>query len=106
MNKMEKELGRAAGSNTSHENNPPEAWLTQADSLKHEGKNVTVFDAKTGKEILRGRVTSYTDLLGSGGILQPDPQRGFDNVKGAIKFPQDPEEFTEQMSRYRFRTEN
>lgn len=106
MNKMEKVLKGGADNSSSAESNPTEQWLTQADSLKHEGKTVTVFDATTGKELLRGEVTSYTDLLGSGGILKPDPKRGFDNVQGAIKFPQNPEEFTRQMSKYRFRVEN
>ncbi len=83
----------------------PVAWPTQADSLRHEGRNVTVFDAVSGAKILTGIVTSYTDLLGSGGILVPDPKRGLENVQGAIRFPNDPDEYKREMAKYRFRVE-
>jgi len=85
---------------------PLEEWSTEEDSLKHIDKTVSVFNAKTGQKILTGKVVGYTDLLGSGGILQPDPEIGFDNVQAAIKFPQDPTEYAREMAKYRFRVEN
>ena len=80
-----------------------ESWPTQAESLKRIGEIVTVVNVDTGEEILTGKVVGYTDLLGSGGILQPDPERWFDHVTAAIRFPQNPTQYAREMARYRFR---
>lgn len=58
------------------------------------------------KKVLTGLVLGYTDLLGTGGIVMTDAERGFDNVKVAIPFPQDPEKFKEKMSHYLFQIED
>ena len=86
-----------------------EAWPTQEDSTNHIGEigeTVTVFNAETGKEVLTGEVWGYTDLLGTGGIIVPDPVRGFDNVKMAIPFPQNAAKYKKEIGeKYRFRVE-
>ena len=78
------------------------AWPTQRDSLKHAGEYVDVRRVGDDTIVLTGRVVSYTDLLGSGGILQPHPERGMDYVTKAIRFPQDPREYELQMAGYEF----
>lgn len=79
-----------------------ESWATPEDSLKYSGRQVRVTDASTGEHVFTGVVVPYTDLLGSGGILKPDPVRGMNNVLGAIRFPHDPLEFQQEMAKYRF----
>jgi len=82
-----------------------EEWSTPADYLRYVGRKVTVFDAKTGQEILTGTLVVHTDLLGSAGILEPDLVRGQGNIAAALRFPKDPREFERGIGKYRFRVE-
>lgn len=80
-----------------------EAWPDQATSLTHIGDKVEVRSVDSDKPLLTGYVVDYTDLLGSGGILQPHPELGMNFVAAAIRFPQDPKEYAKEMGSYLFR---
>lgn len=80
-----------------------EAWGTQKTTLAHVGQMVDVRRVGNEEVILTGRVVGYTDLLGTGGVLQPHPEHGMNYVSGAIRFPQDKDEFAKAMGSYLFR---
>lgn len=77
-----------------------ETWVTPKDSFDHGGDIVEVKNAETGNIILRGRVTAWTDLFGSGGILREDSDGNFQE---GMPFPQGANEFREKMEKLRIR---
>ena len=80
-----------------------EKWETPESANLTEWDMVTVFSAKTGEKVLRGKVARKSDALGNhGGIIETDAKG---NIISAIQFPNDRDEWRNEMSKWRFLVE-
>lgn len=81
-------------------------WPTPSYAYRHIGQYVEVMNARSHVIVLRGEVVGYTDLLGSGGILEYGPygqDTSGNSLTAAIKFPKNTQDFSAWTKRFRFR---